>query len=333
MVMGPWLLFGCEPAAVKPMGNRPGMVWVPGGEFPMGSAAAASPDETPVHRVRVSGFFLDVAEVTNRQFAAFVAATGYVTTAERPPDRAMLAAQLPPGAELPPQDQLIPASLVFAEPDHVDGLDDHLQWWKWQPGANWRHPEGPGSSIAGRDDFPVVQVSYFDALAYCKWAGKRLPTEAEWEYAARGGPQQQVYRAGQERGADGAWRVNIWQGRFPQDNTAADGYATTAPVRTYPANACGIHDMAGNVWEWVADWYRADTYRKRAQVGATCVDPRGPEQSLDPAEPRVPKRVTRGGSYLCSDVYCTGYRPTARMKTSPDSSLVHTGFRCAADRQ
>ena len=307
------------------------MVWVAGGEFPMGDAGSA-PDEAPVHRVQISGFYLDVAEVTNRQFGEFVAATGYVTTAERPPDRAQLAAQLPPGADLPPQEQLVAASLVFVEPDHVDGLDNHLQWWKWQPGANWRHPEGPGSSIAGKEEHPVVQVSFFDALAFCKWAGKRLPTEAEWEYAARGGLRRHSYRTGQEKGADGKWRVNIWQGRFPSHNTVEDGHAATAPVKSYAANACGVHDMAGNVWEWVADWYRADTYRLRAATAAA-VDPKGPARSLDPSDPGVPKRVTRGGSFLCSDVYCTGYRPTARMKASPDSSLVHTGFRCAADRR
>jgi formylglycine-generating enzyme required for sulfatase activity len=278
--------------------------------------------------VRVRPFFMDRTEVTNAQFREFVAATGYVTTAERAPDVAELLRQLPPGTPPPPREQLVPGSLVFSPPPGAT-LDMHPHtWWRWVPGACWRQPEGPGSSIDGRADHPVVHVSYDDALAYAQWAGKRLPTEAEWEFAARGGLERAPYVWGTEREPDPrTCPANVWEGEFPRENLLRDGFSSTAPVGSFPQNGYGLADMAGNVWEWCADWYRPDAYAQRARRGVS-VDPTGPAASFDPDEPTVPKRVTRGGSFLCSDVYCCGFRPSARMKTSADTGLNNTGFRC-----
>ena len=203
-------------------------------------------------------------------------------------------------------------------------LDDAYRWWRYVPGTSWRHPEGPDSSIEGRDQHPVVQVAWLDATAYAEWAGKRLPTEAEWEYAARGGLDRKPYVWGDEKVPGGRWVTNIWQGRFPTENTLEDGFATTAPVASFPANGFGLHDMAGNVWEWCADWYRPDAY-----ATGTAVDPRGPADSFDPLEPGIHKRVQRGGSFLCSDVYCQRYVPGGRGKGDPESAANHIGFRCA----
>ncbi len=316
--LGLALAFACNTDASGP----PGMVWVPGGQVLIGGDGS-SPfgDEQPAHEVALSGFWMDVHEVTNRQFAAFVDDAGYVTTAERAPDPEVLAAQLPPGMPLPPAEVMVPGSLVFTAPEASVRLDDFTRWWTWVPGADWRHPEGPGSDITAREDHPVVHVSWDDAVAYCRWAGKRLPTEAEWEHAARG---DEPRRAGDLAAPDGA---NTWQGSFPHRDLAVDGFSGTAPVGSFAANARGLHDLAGNVWEWCADWYRPDTYRRRVAAGVLTTDPSGPDSGFDPAEPFVPKRVTRGGSYLCNEVYCAGYRPTARNKTSPDTGLSHTGFR------
>jgi sulfatase modifying factor 1 len=308
-----------EPASIESPKAPPGMVWIRGGEFTMGSDDGLA-DERPPHRVRVSGFFLDATEVTNAQFRAFVEATGHVTTAERAPTAEEILAQSPPGTPPPAKELLVAGSLVF-DPRMENGW-----WWKWQPGASWRKPDGVHELTPEMDAHPVVQVSWDDAVAYAKWAGKRLPTEAEWEYAARGGLDAQRYAWGAEKHPGGAQMANIWQGEFPGTNTNADGFGRTAPVRSFAPNGYGLFDMAGNVWEWVADWYRPDTYAKRP---AGALDPRGPSSSLDPSEPESPKRVTRGGSFLCSDTYCIGYRPSARMKSSPDTGLFHTGFRCA----
>jgi formylglycine-generating enzyme required for sulfatase activity len=261
---------------------------------------------------------MDRFEVSNDQFAKFVEATHYVTTAEVKPDPAQF-----PGV---PVENLVPGSVVFHAPEHVESLNNHMQWWMYLAGANWRHPEGPGSDLKGRGSHPVVHVSWFDCVEYAKWAGKRLPTEAEWEYAARGGLEQNPYTWGRERFPKGLWMMNIWQGQFPSENTAQDGFKGTAPVGSFPPNGFGLHDMAGNVWEWVADWYRPDYYAHSPRD-----NPQGPPDSLDPDEPGVAKRVGRGGSYLCSDMYCKGYRPSARQKTSPDTGLSHTGFRCVKD--
>ncbi|HLQ37003.1 MAG TPA: formylglycine-generating enzyme family protein, partial [Planctomycetota bacterium] len=272
----------------------------------------------PLHRVKLDGFWLDCTEVTNAQFAAFVVATAYVTDAE----------QQPTAEELPgvPAEQRVPGALVFKQPGGQVDRKEFRQWWQFVPGADWRHPLGPDSKVAQRDDHPVVQVSWRDAQAYCKWAHKRLPSEAEWEYAARGGLDQKRYVWGDEQVPGGKWQANIWQGDFPTRNELGDGYATTAPVRAFAANGFGLFGMSGNVWEWCEDFYRADAYGDGKQC---CINPRGPKDGVDAADPDLQQRVMRGGSYLCSDVYCLGYQPGTRMKSSPDTSLCHAGFRCA----
>ena len=302
-----------------------GMVWIPAGEFEMGSDDGLFPDESPGHDVRVSGFWMDATEVTNEAFRRFVEATDYVTTAERKPDWNELAKQLPPGTPKPDDSILVAGSLTFAATGVVVPMNDPNAWWRWTPGANWREPEGPGSDLRGRENHPVVHVSWEDANAYAAWAGKRLPTEAEWEWAASGGSSEASFPWGEEPLEEGATKANTWQGTFPAKDLVEDGFERTAPVASFGPNAFGLHDMAGNVWEWCQDWYRPDTYASRE---APTVDPQGPESSFDPQEPTVPKRVQRGGSFLCNSSYCAGYRVTARMKSSPDSSTVHTGFRC-----
>ena len=310
------------------------MVWIPGGEFSMGSAdPLARPDEAPVHRVRVAGFWMDATEVTNAQFRAFVHATGYKTVAERPVDWAEIQKQVAPGTPKPPDEDLVPGSLVFTPPAHAVDCSDFSQWWSWTKAADWQHPEGPGSSIEGRDTHPVVQVAHEDAAAYAAWAGKRLPTEAEWEFAARGGLDGKRNGWGDE--PIDPRRANTWQGEFPHRNTAEDGFARTSPVGSFPANGYGLYDMAGNVWEWCADLYRHDEYARRVQEagpGAVIVNPRSPAESSDPRNPFAPvSRVHRGGSFLCCDSYCASYRPSARMGCPPDTGLAHLGFRCVSD--
>lgn len=305
-----------------------GMVEVPGGSFQMGADSKESrPDELPKHPVRVDAFWIDATEVTNAQFRAFVKATSYVTTAERKPDWEEMKKQLPPGTPKPDDKMLVASSLVFAQPSREVQLADYSQWWQWVPGADWQHPEGPGSSIVGKDNYPVVQVSWDDAVAYAKWAGKRLPTEAEWEWAARGGQSNAVYPWGNEPVDAGKTKANSWQGTFPTTNTLRDGFARTAPVKSFDPNTYGLYDMAGNVWEWCSDNYRPDYYAQLAGRGEAH-NPMGPALSYDPEEPTVPKRVMRGGSFLCNDSYCSSYRSAARMKSSPDTGLSHTGFRC-----
>lgn len=295
-----------------------GMVWIAPGKFWMGADDPSQPDSKPVHEVEIDGFWIDATEVTNRQFAEFVKATGYKTVAEIAPK-----AEDYPGAD---PKLLVPGSVVFTPPEGEVPLDNFLQWWRWQPGAQWRHPEGPGSSIDDRMDHPVVHIAYEDALAYCKWAGKRLPTEAEWEKAARGGLQQKRFVWGEELNPDGKWMSNNWQGGFPHANSKQDGFIATAPVKSYPPNAFGLYDMSANVWEWCSDWYRPDAYRHHEPK-----NPKGPADSFDPQEPGVPKRVQRGGSFLCSDLYCVRYLPSARGKGAIDSGTNHIGFRCVKD--
>ena len=306
----------------------PGMVWIPAGKFLMGcDTRLAREDEKPTHVVRLTGFYIDVTEITNAQFSEFVAATGYITTAEKKPELAEIMKQQPPGSPPPDESVLVPGSLVFQmtdQPVNTSAPDAFIQWWRWTPGASWRHPQGPDSNIDELSDHPVVQVSWDDAVAYCSWAGKSLPTEAQWEYAARGGLHQQPFVWGDEPDSDKTPQANIWQGQFPNRNALIDGFAATAPVKSFPANGYGLYDVAGNVWEWCGDWYRADYYQSVASIES--IDPTGPPSTDHPYEPR---RVNRGGSFLCHRDYCSSYRPSARMSTSHDSGLCHIGFRGA----
>lgn len=312
---------GQPPAPTPPTG----MVLIPGGEFVMGSdAKEARPDEKPAHKVRVSPFFMDATEVTNAEFRAFVNATGYVTTAEKTPSREEIMAQLPPGSPAPPEELLMPGSLIFVVPSSHSSE----YWWKWMPGANWRHPHGPGSTIDGKDDYPVVQVSWLDAAAYAHWAGKRLPTEAEWEFAARGGLKGKIYAWGDRNPYQGQAQANIWQGQFPYQDSGEDGFMGASPVRRFKPNGYGLYDMTGNAWEWVSDWYRHDAYSALAAANHPVSDPVGPDDSYDPEEPFSQKKVQRGGSFLCDQSFCRSYRVSARMKSSPDTGLEHSGFRC-----
>ncbi len=329
-----------------------GMIAIPGGKFEMGSDGPMSlPQERPAHEIEVAPFWIDAHEVTNAQFAAFVEATNYVTTAERAPTMEEVMSQLPPGTPEPPAEVLVAGSLVFRQTAGPVSLGNPAAWWAWTPGASWRHPEGPASNIDNRMSHPVVQVSWDDAMAYCEWAGRQLPTEAQWEFAARGGMEEATFTWGNERLQDQQPMANTWDGVFPHLNHADapadtaiayanrpnDGFVTAAPVGSFPANGYGLYDMSGNVWEWCADRYDAALYRRRAAayvrdsesglpVAAVC-DPAGPERSYDPNNPYTQPRAIRGGSFLCNDSYCSSYRPSARMGSSPDTGLSHTGFR------
>lgn len=317
-----------RPAAAIPEGTQQGMVWIQGGEFLMGNGESTSwPDEQPAHPVVVDSFWMDSMEVTNSQFAEFVKATGHVTTAEKVPTVEEILANSPPGTLPPPVESLVAGSLVFTQTERKVPLNDIRRWWTWTPGANWRHPEGPGSDLQGRENHPVVQVSWDDAVAYCSWAGKRLPTEAEWEFAARGGQRQQPYVWGSDPFSETEPQANLWTGSFPYENTARDGYVRTAPVGTFAPNGYGLYDMSGNVWEWCSDWYDRDLYQQRSQSDPTS-NPRGPDQSRDPMRPFMSQRSQRGGSFLCNDSYCSRYRPSARHGCTPDTGMSHVGFRC-----
>ena len=311
------------------------MAWIAGDEFLMGNDHQMSqPNERPAHKVRVSGFWMDVNDVTNAQFHRFVEATGYVTTAEQKPTWEDLRVQLPTGTPRPDDSVLQAGAMVFVGTETEVSLRDYSRWWRFVPGANWRHPQGPDSNIDGKDDHPVVQVSYADAQAYAKWAGKRLPTEAEWEFAARGGLEQATYSWGNELLPQGKPMANIWDTRqqepFPvvKDEKVQVG---TTPVRSFSPNGYGLYDMAGNVWQWTADWYRADAFKVQAQYRQPRQDPAGPADSFDPDDGgtpvSAPKRVTRGGSFLCSDTYCISYRTSARRGTDPLNPMSHIGFR------
>jgi formylglycine-generating enzyme required for sulfatase activity len=299
------------------------MVWIAGGTFQMGSERFY-PEERPVHRVKVGGFWIDAWPVTNAAFARFVVATNYVTVAERPLDPALYPGALP--------ELLKPGALVFRGAAGPVDRRDLRKWWAYVPGADWRHPAGPSSNIAGRDDHPVVHVAYEDAAAYAAWAGKALPTEAEWEFAARGGLDGAVYCWGDEPNPGGRWMANTWQGEFPWQNLAEDGFAGTSPVGSFPPNGYGLFDMAGNVWEWTSNWYAA---HHPADAGKPCcvpVNPRGGRRdgSYDPRQPavRIPRKVVKGGSFLCAPSYCLRYRPAARQPQMIDSAMSHIGFRC-----
>jgi len=315
--------------------ERDGMMWIPGGQFLMGSDHKLAQDnERPAHRVGVDGFWMDRHHVTNAEFRKFVEATGYVTTAEKKPDWETMKEQVRPGTPKPPESVLMPGAMVFVGTDRPVQLSDWSQWWRYVPGADWKHPQGPGSSIEGKDDHPVVQVSYEDAQAYAKWIGKRLPTEAEWEFAARGGLEQATYAWGDDISPDGQQMANYWdtkQGRFPVMRAVG-----TSPVGTYPPNGYGLHDMTGNAWQWVADWYGFDHFREQSKL-KRIENPQGPAQSYDPddgsAPVHAPKRVTRGGSFLCNVDYCLSYRPSARRGTDPYNPMSHIGFRLVVTQQ
>lgn len=317
------------------------MVWIPDGQFTMGSDhRQAQRNEGPAHQVRLSGYWIDRHDVTNAEFARFVATTGYVTTAEQKPRWEDLAAQLPPGTPRPDDSVLVPGALVFAGTDEPVPLDDYSRWWKFVPGASWKHPMGPDSSISGKENHPVVQVSYEDATAYAKWARKRLPTEAEWEFAARGGLEQADYSWGAEFAPAGKKMANTWDdGARPFPVATKFGSSEkvqvgTMPVGSYAPNGYGLYDMAGNVWQWVGDWYRADAFRIEAAAAKISTNPPGPRDSFDPTlrgAVYAPSRVTRGGSFLCSETYCTSYRTSARRGTDPMNGMSHLGFRLAMD--
>jgi formylglycine-generating enzyme len=308
----------------KPAESDPdGMTWIPGGQFWMGTTESGMTDARPWHRVYVDGYWMDKTEVTNEQFARFVKATKYVTVAERTP-RAEDYPKAPP-------ENLIAGSVVFSPPGHAVALNDQFQWWSYVRAANWRHPEGPNSDIRERMNHPVVHIAYEDAVAYCAWAGKRLPTEAEFEFASRGGLDRKRYLWGDEFMPGGKHMANTFQGHFPDTNTGEDGYRSTAPVGSFPVNGYGLFDMAGNVWEWTSDWYRADYYQTLAAGGEIAVNPKGPADSFDPNEPGTRKRVQRGGSFLCTDQYCARYVAGGRGKGELDTGTNHLGFRCVRE--
>jgi formylglycine-generating enzyme required for sulfatase activity len=306
--------------SVPPAPTPQRMVWIRGGEFWMGSDEPMFKDARPWHHVYLDGFWMDKTEVTNDQFIKFVKATGHVTVAEKTPR----AEDFPEA----PTENLVAGSVVFSPPDHPVPLDDHFRWWSYVKGANWRHPQGPHSDLKGKEKHPVVHVAYQDAEAYCTWEGKRLPTEAEFEFAERGGLDRKPYAWGDVFKPAGKFMANTFQGHFPDKNTAEDGYTTTAPVASFPTNGYGLYDMAGNVWEWTSDWYRPDYYQILAASGEVVRNPQGPADSFDPSEPGVQKKVQRAGSFLCTDQYCSRYMVGGRGKGEPDTGTNHLGFRC-----
>ncbi len=313
-----------ETQAIALINTLPNMTWIPGGTFRMGSEDFY-PEERPVHEVTVDGFWMDLYAVTNELFSQFVASTGYTTLAER---------ELNPVDFLgAPPENLVPGSMVFKKTRRPVELKNYSMWWAWVPGTCWRHPSGPTSSIEGMEHHPVVQVAYEDAEAYARWAGKELPTEAEWEKAARGGLKDKKFTWGDDPLPDGRTMANFWQGEFPWENLVVDGFEGTSPVGMFPPNGYGLFDMAGNVWEWTSDWY---VHRHADEIVKSCcgpaINPRiaSPDKSYDPRQPQfhIPRKVVKGGSYLCAPNYCLRYRPAARQPQMIDTSMSHLGFRC-----
>ena len=309
-----------------------GMVWIPGGEFNQGAVEndkMALDHEKPAHPVAVDGFFMDVTEVTNKEFSKFTNETGYLTVAEREINWEEMKKQLPAGTPKPHDSILQPGSLVFKKPGKkVPNLYDFSQWWEWKIGANWKHPSGPDSNLEGKENYPVVHIAYDDAVAYAKWAGRRLPTEAEWEYAAKGGAKNDIFGWGDDETLIKK-NANTWTGIFPSENNLADGYERMAPIKSFPPNDYGLYEMTGNVWEYTSDWYNTNYYNEAAEVG-TQRNPKGASEPYNPHNPQVPEKVIKGGSFLCHVSYCASFRPSARMQNSLDSSHEHLGFRTVA---
>ncbi|MEO9893885.1 formylglycine-generating enzyme family protein [Aurantibacter sp.] len=310
-----------------------GMTWVAGASFLQGAVAQdkmAMGHESPNFKVAVDGFFMDVTEVTNAQFSKFVKETGYITVAERALDWEEMKKQLPAGTPKPHDSIMQPGSLTFKKAkSSVPNLYDFSQWWNWTIGANWKHPNGPDSSIKGLDNNPVVHIAYEDAMAYCEWIGHRLPTEAEWELAARADNTDKIFTWGDD--ASGlSTKVNSWEGEFPVSNTKADGFEARSPVKSYPPNDNGLYDMAGNVWEWTSDWYNTNYYNEVANQENELYNPQGAASAFNERDPYAKEKVMKGGSFLCNASYCASYRISARMATSLDSSLEHLGFRTVA---
>ena len=326
------LILGCKKPKEKTHITKPlieGMVWIEGGVFQMGASEndnMALTHEKPSHTVKVNGFYMDETEVTNKQFSEFIKATGYITTAERPIDWDIIKMQLPPGTQRPHDSILMPGSLLFKKTtESVPNLYDFSQWWKWSIGANWKEPEGKGSNIVGKENYPVVHVSYEDAIAYCNWSGKRLPTEAEWEYAARGGKKNKIYFWGNLSNSLHQY-VNSWEGEFPVENIIKDGFEKSAPVKSFPPNNYGLYEISGNVWEWTSDWYNLNYYVQCKKNNITD-NPIGANKAYNPNNPYIDEKIIRGGSFLCNASYCASYRVSSRMATDPNTSLEHLGFR------
>ncbi|THV58075.1 formylglycine-generating enzyme family protein [Flagellimonas alvinocaridis] len=319
---------------VPPIETPTGMVWIPGGKFVQGAKESdkmAMPHEKPAHEVLVNGFYMDEHEVTNTQFAAFVEETGYVTVAEREIEWEEMKKQLPEGTPKPHDSILQPGSLLFKKTkSSVPNLYDYSQWWQWGIGTNWKHPKGPKSTIEGKENHPVVHIAYEDAVAYCDWAGRRLPTEAEWEYAAHGGKQDAIFFWGNDLEQLSS-HANTWEGEFPVENTLSDGYEERAPVMSFPKNGFGLYDMAGNVWEWTSDWYNTKYYAEVKAKSGVEYNPQGASRPYNATNPYAQEKIMKGGSFLCSASYCASYRISARMATSLDSSLEHLGFRTVLD--
>ncbi len=326
------VFFSCQKNQVPDNLEAPeGMVYIPAGTFVMGGRSEqARPDEFPKRKVHIDAFYMDEHEVTNAQFEEFVEATGYQTIAERAVEWEELRNSLPPGTPKPADSLLLPGSLVFSATERAVNLHNYQKWWDWTIGANWKRPLGLHSSSDTLPEHPVVHIAWQDAVAYAEWAGKRLPTEAEWEWAAMGGREEAIYPWGNQSAKLAHSKANFWQGAFPYINTEEDGHYGAAPVKTYPPNGYQLYDMAGNVWEWCADYYHYDAYKINSSNDGL-INPSGPDSSFDPYEPQAKKRVIRGGSFLCNDSYCSGYRSAARMKSTEDSSMNHLGFRCVKD--
>jgi len=309
-----------------------GMVWIPGGSYYQGALdndTLALLHEKPRHLVHLDGFYMDISPVTNKEFKNFVKETGYITTAERDVNWEDLKIQLPPGTEKPHDSILKAGSLIFTNTkEPITDFSDFSQWWQWKIGANWKKPRGD-NDIAGKDNYPVVHISYEDALAYCKWAGRRLPTEAEWEYAARANRNDAIYYWGNSHDSL-RYKANTWEGVFPFKNSKIDGYENLAPVKSFPANDFGLYGMSGNVWEWTSDWYNVNYYKDLLEDKAACHNPKGATHAFNPNNIYAQEKVIKGGSFLCNIEYCISYRISAKMSSTPDTSLEHLGFRTVA---